>query len=340
MSQTGIRLADQGHYWVGPTYERRDEQTVVDGTQLYVEFQIPERQTRPHPIVLVHGGASQGLDWMGTPDGRPGWRTLLLQRGYAVYLVDRPGHGRSPRHPRETGVEEGTSLLAPSVEVLGELFAGAGNPAHTQWPGSGELDDPSLRQWLASQNQSPLDLADEHAVMSRRGAELLDRIGPAIVITSSAGGPAGWLMADARPHLVEAVVGLEPISPNGPLPLPWGLAASPLTYEPPTAEPGGLEFVELPGRNGSTLRLQTDPPRRLVSLAQIAIAIVSGEQSFANSFDEGTVDFLRQAGCEASHLRLGECGIHGNGHLMMLERNNEQVLDLVVGWLDEHTSAK
>jgi len=33
--------------------------------------------------------------------------------------------------------------------------------------------------------------------------------------------------------------------------------------------------------------------------------------------DAGTVAFLRQAGCtEVDHLRLGDLGIHGNGHLV------------------------
>ena len=55
--------------------------------------------TQPYPIVLIHGGGGQGTDWLGTPDGRPGWATFLVQEGYAVYVVDRPGHGRSPYHP-------------------------------------------------------------------------------------------------------------------------------------------------------------------------------------------------------------------------------------------------
>jgi len=50
---------------------------------------------------------------MSTPDGRPGWRTLLVQRGYAVYVVDRPGYGRSPaslkRELRVFTAEEGAT---------------------------------------------------------------------------------------------------------------------------------------------------------------------------------------------------------------------------------------
>lgn len=329
---SGIRLAEQGFFWVGVTYRERDGHTVVDGSQLYVEFQQPERQTRPYPVVLVHGGGGQGLDWMGTPDGRPGWRTLLVQRGYPVYVMDRPGHGRSP--VRSGGGPPG---LIASVQSIGPRFAGADNAAHTQWPGTGRADDPALAQFLAAQVPMAGDLAVDHAVLRRRGAELLDRIGPSIVVTSSAGGPMGWLMADDRPDLVRAVVALEPLGPSGPVPLPWGLTASPLSYDPHAAEPGDLGLIDVPGEaGGPALRLQADPPRKLPHLAEIPIAIVSGDQSFAGAMDTGTVAFLRQAGCrQVSHLRLGELGIPGNGHLMMVERNNEQVLDAIIGWLDD-----
>ena len=40
----------------------------------------------------------------------------------------------------------------------------------------------------------------------RCGVELLERIGPAVVMVHSAGGPFGWLVADARPELVRALV--------------------------------------------------------------------------------------------------------------------------------------
>jgi pimeloyl-ACP methyl ester carboxylesterase len=333
MTKSAVRIAEQGCFWVGVTYEKRDGHTVADGSQLYVEFQKPEEQTQPYPVVLIHGGGGQGIDWMSTPDGRPGWRTLLVQRGYPVYVVDRPGHGRSPVRPGG-----GPQELVASVEALGPMFAGAGNPGHTQWPGTGRADDPALAQFLASQSEMPADLVAHHDLMRRRGAELLEITGPAIVITSSAGGPAGWLMADERPGLVRAIVGLEPLGPTGPVPLPWGLTASRITYDPPAAGPDDLKLVDVPGEaGGPALRLQADPPRGLPRLADVPIAVVSAEQSFAGPMDAGTVAFLRQARCaHVHHLRLGELGIHGNGHLMMIERNNVQVLDTVTAWLDGH----
>lgn len=334
VSGAGVRLADQGCFWVGVTYEEHEGHTLPDGTHMYVEYQVPEVQSQPCPVVLVHGGGAQAVDWMSTPDGRAGWRTLLLQRGYAVYLVDRPGHGRSGRRPVEPGAGGGPGLV-PSVEMIGSMFAGRDDPLHTQWPGSGEPDDPALEQLLASFQQSQGDMGEHHALMRRRGAELLERIGPAIVVTSSAGGPSGWVMADERPDLVRAVVGLEPLGPSGPMPMPWGLSASPLGYDPPADPAEGITLVEVAGEDGRpAVKLQADPPRQLPNLADIPIAIVSGGRSFARAMDIGTVAYLRQAGCSrVDHLVLDELGVRGNGHLMMVERNNEAVLDVVTDWL-------
>ena len=46
------------------------------------------------------------------------------------------------------------------------------------------------------------------------GTALLDRIGPAVLMTHSQSGTFGWLLADSRPALVKAVVALAPADLN------------------------------------------------------------------------------------------------------------------------------
>jgi hypothetical protein len=36
-------------------------------------------------------------------------------------------------------------------------------------------------------------------------------------------------------------------------------------------------------------------------------------------------------------IRLGELGIHGNGHAMMLEKNNAEVAAVITDWIVKHT---
>jgi len=88
-------LTDQGHFFTGLQTHPGPAGTSVYGT--HVEYQTPE-SVRDN-LVLVHGGGGQALDMLTTPDGRPGWSTIFLRDGFAVYTVDRPGLGRSPFHP-------------------------------------------------------------------------------------------------------------------------------------------------------------------------------------------------------------------------------------------------
>jgi len=161
------------------------------------------------PIVLVHGGAMQGTEWLDTPDGRPGWAQRLVEAGYPVFVIDRPGHGRSPYQPDVMGpigdsfpYEEGQEVFYPAKVAA----------QHTQWPFDPE-DAAALDAFIAPFGPLPADLAQSQCMDADRLASLLDRIGPAIIVTHSASGSDGWLVADRRPHLVKAVVTVEPMGP-------------------------------------------------------------------------------------------------------------------------------
>ena len=320
--------ARRGFFWVGAEPATVAAGTVTRG-QMFVQWEAPPVVTKPYPLVLVHGGGGQGTDWLGTPDGRPGWATFLVEQGYAVYVVDRPGHGRSPFHPDVLGPPGG---VFTHELVLALFTAAAAGPMthptahlHTQWPGSGGLDDPSVRQFAAAAGPMLADIAAAHALEQDRGAALLDEIGPAVLVTHSAGGPMGWLTADARPELVRAIVAIEPLGPpffDNPelgLSLPWGITAVPLRFDPPADEPAVL-------RDGTS--------RALPNLHGIPIAVADAEASLFAHIDGATVAFLQEAGCSVEHLRLADHGVHGNGHLMMLERNNREALAPILAWLD------
>jgi len=331
-----------GYFWVGA---EPDQATGAARGPMYVHWQAPAEVTQPYPIVLIHGGGGQGLDYLGTPDGRPGWATLLCEQGWVVYVVDRPGHGRSPYIPDALGP------MAPPLplEILTGIFVppSSGPNAlpfahlHTQWPGDrDDPNDPALLQFLASGGPFAADAADRQRLEQTRLVQLLDRIGPAFVVSNSLGGPAGFLVADARPDLVVGLVQLEPVGPAfsamfGPDTLQWGVAAVPMTFDPPAASPGELSLVDQePAAPGApAFVLQREPARQLANLAKVPIAVVSGEASVFRYTDGPLVEFLRQAGCDAVHIDLAERGVHGNSHGSMFERNNAEVLGVVTGWM-------
>jgi pimeloyl-ACP methyl ester carboxylesterase len=288
----------RARFWIGAGSE----------TPMYVERTGAGTQTRP-ALVLIHGGGGQGLDWLATPDGRPGWAPELARRGHRVYTVDRPGHGRGAQWAGALG-EMGEPLPAEGLAVLFRSPEGVHPTAHlhTQWPGeesAAPSSDPAILQLLASCRSMPTDLAVAHAMERERGAELIDRIGPSVLFTHSAGAPAGWLIAAARPQLVRAVVALEPFGP------PFRPAADGL---PGLAH--GLTAVPLQG------------------LGDVPVLLVTAEASLLGHFDTEVRDYLTGAGAHVQLLRLADHGVHGNGHGMIFERNHLQVLDVVMEQLD------
>jgi pimeloyl-ACP methyl ester carboxylesterase len=318
-SELPPRLRDRGFFWVGVTFTTTEVGTVVDGTQMYVEYQKPEATNGAPPVVMVHGGGGQGLDFLGTPDGRPGWASRFVRAGYDVYVVDRPGHGRAPYHPDVLGP------MAPSLTYeIAAMIVGSppGAPPNTQWPGRPEIGDSVLDQFVASQGPMIADMARTQQLMQDRGVELLERIGPAIMLTHSMGAPMGWLVADRRPDLVAAIVAVEPMGPpflTNPMlgvDLAWGLTAVPMSFD------GVRAAAELAGQ-----------ARSLPHLATVPTAVVSAAASPSGPGDAEVVAFLKRAGCPVEHIRLAEDGIHGNGHFMMIERNSDEIADRLVEWL-------
>jgi len=89
-----LAIARDGFFYVGGKSVAINARPYMSG-QMYVEFRIPAKQTHPFPIVMVHGGTMSGTNFTGTPDGREGWAQFFVRRGYAVYVVDQPGRGRS-----------------------------------------------------------------------------------------------------------------------------------------------------------------------------------------------------------------------------------------------------
>jgi hypothetical protein len=82
--------------------------------------------------------------------------------------------------------------------------------------------------------------------------------------------------------------------------------------------------------------MQDEPAKQLVNLAQIPVLTVTSEASYHAMYDHCTVDYLIQAGVEVEHLKLGEEGIHGNGHMFFMEKNSLEIAERVVDWLRKH----
>ena len=320
---TPVRSVRRGQFWIPGERVEHAGKTFQRGP-MFVAWEAPERVRWPHPIVLVHGGGFQGTEWLDTPDGRPGWAQRLVEAGYATLIVDRPGHGRSPLHTDIVG------QVGPAFSYEGGrqiYFPADASGKHTQWPFLPD-DSEAMDQFIAGYGPLPADLAASEEMDADRLARLLDRIGPAILLTHSASGPSGWLAADRRPGLVKAIVSVEPMGPPfadipniGPL--RWGLTAAPLTFEPPRSTPEAVRDAD-----PATLRLP--------HLADLPIAVVTGDTSTFAPASPPIVAALIAAGAAAELLHLPDHGVTGNGHGLIYEKNSDAALQPVLAWLERH----
>lgn len=288
----------------------RDDDGEWPGINAYVQWFIPV-DPRPVAILLVHGGGGQGADFVRTPDGRPGWAHRFLQAGFATYVVDRPGHGRSGWNER---------VLGPAIPAAGygTLYPRFVEPAehglwdeaakHSRWPSDPLAGD----RFMAGQGPMATTLAAAQHHVEAVAEQVFDLTGPTIIVSHSMGGPCGWALAAIGGDRVRAVIAAEPLGCPGMVhPLgrfDHGLATSPYR-----------------GRH--------DPFAR-------PVAIVTGEATWMREANRQAADFVRARAPVFEHLLLEEHAITGNGHMLMSESNSDGIADLIIGWLDRHVDAE
>ena len=188
------------------------------------------------------------------------------------------------------------------------------------------------------------DNAETQRLNQAAGTALLDRIGPAIILTHSQSGPFGWLIADTRPNLVKAIVAVEPSGPPfiEDAVLREGAARvgrrrySDYLRSAIAADPSEIKTTQEEAPDQSDLvrcRLQQAPARRLANLTNIPVLVATAEASYHSVYDHCTVKYLSQAGVKVTAMPLADHGVHGNGHMVMIEKNNIAIATLLADWL-------
>ena len=340
-------VAQRGYFYVGGHYVGEPGKEIMQG-QIYVEVLAPKEQRRPFPLVLIHGAAQTATNWMGTPDGREGWAEYFVEQGYVVYMIDQPMRGRSAIHTGDGATRMFTAqneqFQFTAIETEGNW---PGREKHTQWPGDGankgKKGDPIFDAFYATQVETVISNEETQHRNQDAGAALLDRIGPAIVLTHSQSGPFGWLIADARPQLVKGIVAVEPGGPPFENTIigtgkgrAWGPTDIALTYDPPVKDPGEIAVVRDEKPDGPDMFvcwMQKAPARQLVNLKSIPAVVISAEASYHQIYDNCTVKYLKQAGMAIEWMPLQSKGIHGNGHMVMIEKNNLAIAKVIDDWV-------
>jgi pimeloyl-ACP methyl ester carboxylesterase len=270
--------------------------------QVYATYQYPIAQKFKFPILFNPGGGHTARVYDTTPDGREGWLTLFLREGFATYGVDRVNTGRA-----------GSDICKINAVKLGrappsELPAMNRYAAESAWvtfrwgPEFGKPYPDTQFPIEAADNYYPQTVTTYRDPQELRKsvnglAALLDKVGPATLQTWSSSGLMGYLTAVERPQLVKGILAVE---------------------TSPTA------FEEI-------------PDAALKTLAQVPIVIVIGDRAQDRVDASRAFQKRMQAvGGDVTVDVLPEAGIRGNGHTLMLEKNNKQIMDRMISWLKAH----
>jgi len=279
-------------------------------------------------LLLAHGGTLEEEDLVKIPghlveealEAAPGAFTLYDRRGEpAIELMSGRtyvGAGVTNLNyldPRDDTVKDFnltfTAEAATLADALGDIgplvtydlltrdtVTSARGP-NKQWPGTtGDVGDPLVDQLVAAANSTPRNGQLAQDLWKRYGAQLIDRVGPCVMLTHSAGGPFGWLVANERPNLVKALASFEG-------------ATAPLVGQ------GGAAGTPLPG-------LKNMPVMYLLS-------------ERGGRPGGPILEALTASGAKAEVIDLKQRGILGNSHFAMFENNRRQVFEVIRGWIEK-----
>ena len=134
----------------------------------------------------------------------------LSSCGFAVYAIDQPARGPSA-HP--TGAA-GSLRRSNRDRILQNTPDCSRKRSSTRNSlARASAATPVFDQFLAQEMPSLWSYPRQQVLNRNAAKDPLDTIGPSILLTHSQAGAFRWLTLDTSPHLVSAIV---PIEPNGP----------------------------------------------------------------------------------------------------------------------------
>jgi pimeloyl-ACP methyl ester carboxylesterase len=266
-------------------------------------------------MVLVHGGGHTGACYLSTIDGRPGWAYDFVRHGHRVVVPDWPSLGRS-------GHVDVNVLSADVVcRGIGDVICAQAGPVvlmthsmsgHFGWKLLEIMPDRiDLLIGIACAppgNMQPLPIV----IRDDAGELHLQRFEGSTVQKMK----RGEALAMDRGAADFKLIGPGTQFPrqlgdryfNSLSPVPWPLILQRMNYQ------------------GTALRID-----RVDAIAGKRIMLVHGthDPDHPAAFEQRVADWLNANGAHAVRYALGEHGIQGNGHMMMLEQNSSEIADFI-----------
>jgi pimeloyl-ACP methyl ester carboxylesterase len=323
--ETPLVLKAQGSFFVGGETVEQTQRELGDLgpgghitiNQMYVRYMVPQGGDGNVPVVMVHGATLTGKSWETTPDGRMGWDEYFVRKGHPVYVPDQVGRGRSGFNQAVFNNVRAEAALANTL------------PRWLRFSDEGVW--PNFRIGAKAGQPYPDTQFPVNAL-----AELSKQGVPDV---SFGGVPSPNPTLKALSDLASQVNGavLMGHSQSGSFPLATALLNPAVARGLVLVEPGGCPANYTDEQIGTLAKLPVlvvfgdyrDTPTGIPSLPTWQ-ARYEGCQAL--------IGRLKAAGGQAQMISPTEIGTRGNSHMIMQDKNNLQVADLILKWIDERIS--
>lgn len=265
--------------------------------QMYARYTRLQHPQAPVPMLLWHGGGLAGTTYETKPDGQPGWEMFFLKAGWDVYVSDAVERGRASwaRYPE---IYQGEPVFRTKKEAW-ELFRF----------GRSYASDPAQRQALPG-TQFPVQAFDQFTKQSiprwatndartqQAYDQYVEQVCPCVIVVHSQGGNFALNAALRHPGKIKAMVLVEPSG---------------------TPDPGKTDLRALAGT--PMLWVWGDYLEQYPFWQRIR----ERQETFRQA--------LLRAGGRGEVLDLPAEGVRGNSHMLMMDRNSDDIAARIQAWL-------
>lgn len=322
-------LKDSGSFFVGGALTQTDaissspngpgnrgysNTDYITTNQMYVQFQVPKGTAGKIPIIMIHGCCLTAKSWEDTPDGRMGWYEYFTRQHHAVYLPDQSSRARSGFDAtviNEVALGKKPASSLPYVFTFGrnsawDLFR-FGPRYPTVWPDEQfpiEAINEFSKQVIPDLNAT---LPTPNPTFNNL-AQTAILAGGAVVVGHSESGFFPEYAALTNSSGIRGMISIE----------------------------GGC-----PALNDG----------QIASLARIPVLFIFGDHIDGSdiskvAWTKNVADCrkvtrqITAAGGRADFWSLPALGLRGNSHMLMMDRNNIQIADLILKWIQTNINQR
>lgn len=275
----------------------------------YVEYFIPARK-RQTSLILWHSSSTKV--WENRWDGGEGYKSIFLRQRYPVYLWDGPRVGRANWSCEPI-------VYKPDYFDQRNFAAWRFGVNFLEWHPGLQFPTGNVEAWnqATRARYDEFDTLDNALLQAEAGGQAIDKIGPVVALTNSAGGWRALLSAlKATSDNMKGIVAYE--TPGFVFPEGEGPAPDPKAPFGPHAVPLA-EFKKL-----------TRFPIQMVfgdytATRPIWANAVKTAQTFC--------DIVKRHGGDCEVLLLPDVGLRGNSHIPFADLNNQAVANELSKWL-------